>query len=250
MFQKSRSGGRAVLSAALLFALIAPASAFDFEPITQEFSTTGSGANHVFRVTNTTEERIAVRISVRSRTMRPDGSEELGPEVEEFVVFPRQLLLQPEERQSVRVRWSGPEEVEVERPYRIVAEQLPIDLGTDTPTQGGGIRLSYRYEGTIYVSSTAGEPDIRVTEVSRAGNGSILRIHVSNEGTRHTFLRDARLHLSDSPESGPAITLGPDQLPGLTGENVLAQSRRVFEVPMPSELWSGPIHADIDFVSD
>lgn len=240
------AAARILVAAALIAGVAAAAQAFSFEPITQDYTTSGAGASHVFRVINTTEARIAVRVSVRPRWIERDGSEVLGKEAEEFVVFPRQMLLEPDERRSIRVRWSGPESIEAERPYRIIAEQVPVDMGSDEPTQGGGIRLTYRYEGTIYVVPPGAEADVQVTSVARSETGDSLRVELANEGSRHRLLANARLLLSREPDGEPAIEVGPRELPGLAGENMLAGSTRVFTVPVPEQLWDGPVYAEIE----
>jgi len=237
---------RILVAAVLLVASAAAARAFSFEPITQDYTTSGAGASHVFRVTNTGESRIAVRVSVRPRWIEPDGTEVLGKEAEEFVVFPRQMLLEPDERRSIRVRWSGPESIDEERPYRIIAEQVPVDMGSDEPTQGGGIRLTYRYEGTVYVVPPAAEPGVRVASIERSGTGESLRVEVTNQGSRHALLAGARLLLLREPGAEPAIELDSNELPGLVGENMLAGSVRVFTVPAPENLWDGPLYAEIE----
>lgn len=237
---------RFLVAVALFAGSGAAAQAFSFEPITHDYATSGAGASHVFRVINTTESRIAVRISVRPRWIEPDGTEVLGKEAEEFVVFPRQMLLEPDERRSIRVRWSGPEAIDAERPYRIIAEQVPVDMGNDEPTQGGGIRLTYRYEGTIYVSPPGAEHRLRVAEVTRTGDAGSLRVQVANEGDRHVLLTNARLLLSRERGAEPALELGADELPGLAGENLLAGATRVFTVPAPEGLWEGPLYGEIE----
>lgn len=246
--RSSRSGtrGRGFRAALVVLALLgvgASLHAFSFEPITQTYTTTGPGASHVFRVTNTTDERIAVRISVRSRTIERDGTEVLGKEADDFIVFPRQMLLEPGERRSIRVRWSGPETIDAERPYRIIAEQVPVDLGDEEPTQGGGIRLTYRYEGSLYVSPPGAEPNVEVTSVVRVADG--LRVTVANRGTRHVILQNARLVVSGT--SGPDIELESEQLVGLAGENMLAGAVRDVVIPTPENLPPGELAATIEF---
>lgn len=237
----------AIFALLVLAAVAGPAAAFSFEPITQDYATTGAGASHVFRVINTTTDRIAVRISVRPRRIEPDGTETQGKEADEFIVFPRQMLLEPGERRSVRVRWAGADAIDRELSYRIIAEQVPVDMGTDAPTQGGGIRLTYRYEGSIYVVPPGASAAIRVTGVERSSDGRALLVRVVNEGTRHAILSQASLTLTRGPDGGGSIELGPAELTGLTGENMLAASTRVFQIPVPDGLWEGPVYGTIDF---
>lgn len=235
-----------LVAAVFVFGCAALVHPFSFEPITQDYSTTGPGASHVFRVANTTDSRIAVRVSVRPRRIEPDGTEVQGKDSEEFIVFPRQMLLEPGDRRSIRVRWSGPESIDAELAYRIVAEQMPVDMGTDEPTQGGGIRLTYRYEGSLYVVPAGAEPNLRVVSVQRSGDGETLRVEIINEGSLHTLLSGARLLLSREQGAEPDVELGPEELPGLAGENMLAGANRFFAIPIPDDLWDGPIYAEIE----
>lgn len=243
----SRSVRIRIATVALCMVCAVSAQAFRFEPISQEFSPSGAGSNRLFRVENTTNERIAVRVAVYPRIMEPDGTESLGEEAPQFTVFPRNVLLDPGNGRSVRVQWTGPASVETEQAYRIVAEQVPIALGGDLPTQGGGIRLTYRYEGTVYVTPPGARPDVQVLSVSRETRGAerFLKVTLENAGTRHTILRGAELALTYDPEIPPRIELGPGDLRGLSGENMLAGLVREFMIPAPEDLWDGEIYATL-----
>lgn len=231
----------------LLVACALSAQAFSFEPITQEYAPSGPASSHVFRVTNTTSDRIAVRVSVRPRRFEMDGTEVQGKESDEFIIFPRQLLLEPGERASVRVRWSGPASINSELAYRIIAEQLPVDLGEDAPLEGGGIRLTYRYEGSLYIVPPGATPDVVVDSIARERDGDreLLRVRLTNRGTRHTLLSGIRLAIASTPTGEATVTLGPGELPGLAGENMLAETTREFVIPAPDALPDGPLYARI-----
>jgi fimbrial chaperone protein len=233
----------------LIAACAISAQAFSFEPISQNFAPSGQNANQVFRVHNTTSERIAVQVSVRPRRIELDGTEIQGKEAEEFVVYPRQMLLEPGEQRSVRVRWNGPADIPSELPFRIIAEQLPVDFGEDHPAEGASIRLTYRYEGALYVVPSNAVADIGVDSVSRETGeaGERLVIDLRNDGTRHALLKDLVLHLRQTEDSANQLTLESADLPGIAGENMLAGSVRRFWLPIPAEMWDGPIYADMEY---
>ncbi len=224
------------------------AQAFRFEPISQDFAPSGAGASHVFRVTNTMTERIAVRVSVRPRRIERDGVEVQGPESDQFLVYPRQMLLAPGEARSVRVRWEGPATPSGEQAFRIIAEQLPVDFGGEQPAQGAGIRLTYRYEGALYVVPPGAAPDLSLTAaraVDRDGE-RVLVLEVSNTGTRRTLLHEASVTVR-TPNG--EMVIGADRLPGMAGENMLAGSTREFIVPAPDGLPIGPLDATLDYTA-
>lgn len=236
-----------VLRFSLIIACAASAQAFSFQPISQDFAPSGPDASHVFRVNNTTEERIAVQISVRPRRIEVDGTEIQGKESAEFIVYPRQMLLEPSEQRSVRVRWNGPSDIDVERSYRVIAEQVPVDFGEVRPAQGASIRLTYRYEGSLYVVPPGAVPAVHVKRVYRQPDDEMIILELENTGTRHALLRELSVFLMSEEEGDVRVVLGPNELPGVAGENMLAGSVRRFAVPAPADLWSGPMYADIEF---
>ena len=125
--------------------------AFSFQPISQDYTPSGKGSNQIFRVKNDGTEKIAVKISVRPRYLEPDGTEIQGDESDLFTIYPRRIILNPNESRSVRVKWAGDAEPGSELAFRIIAEQVPVSFAEAQPIQGGQITLTYRYEGTIYI---------------------------------------------------------------------------------------------------
>ena len=239
---------RRIFLGLLITACAVSAQAFRFEPISQDFAPSGPGASHVFRVTNTMNERIAVRVSVRPRRIERDGVEVQGPEAQEFLVYPRQMLLDPGAARSIRVRWEGASAPQIEQAFRIIAEQVPVDFGREQPAQGAGIRLTYRYEGALYVVPPGASPDLRLdaARIVERGGERALVVEITNAGTRRTLLHEARLTISTS--SGETV-LGPQDLPGMAGENMLAGSTREFVVPAPDGLPTGALDAELGYTA-
>jgi fimbrial chaperone protein len=235
----------------LIFTLALPAFAFRFYPIVKSFSPTGPESTQNFYVENTGEARIAVQISIATRSMDETGGEEHADASGLFVVYPSQIILDPQARQTVRVQWLGDPVVEVEKAYRIIAEQLPIDFGSDDET-GGQIDIMFRYMGALYVVPENPEATVSVTSarVVPGEEGPRLRLALANEGNAHTILRDVEIRLHTADHETP-ISLGGEDLSGVEGENMLADSRRVFEIPLPQgrsqSIREGPVRAEIDY---
>lgn len=186
---------------------------------------------------------------MRPRRIEPDGTEIQGKESELFTIFPRQMLLDPDEQRSVRVRWNGSADIDTEQAFRIIAEQLPVDFGTDQPAEGASIRLTYRYEGTVYIVPPNARPEIRVRSTSTVIDGGrrFLRFEIENAGTRHALLHGLKLSLRSQEQGEVRLVLEEDDLQGIAGENMLARSVRVFTVPAPGTLWNGDVFADLEY---
>ena len=206
-------------------------SAFTLEPISRTFRPSGPESSRVFRVSNPSDRRIAVGLQMLSRELLPDGSEVREPVGGLFSVFPSQMILEPGSRQNVRVRWTGPQRIDREQSFRLVAEQLPVDFGDQAEQEGGSIKFVFRYLAAVYVTPPGAAPEVTVRIDERAGEPEQgLWVMVENRGTRHTILDSLALTVADGD-----TLLGlfpPEELRGLSGENLLAGSARRYFLPM------------------
>lgn len=230
------------LTALIAFAVFAavPVAAFRFYPIVQDFEPAGPGATQNFYVENTTENRIAVQIEVMTRRMDLSGAETHESAADEFLIYPSQIILDPGVRQTVRVQWLGTASPKIELPYRIVAEQLPVSFD-DTDEGGGQIDIMFRYMGALYIVPEGVGSDVSVDSATVTDDGRTLRLVLSNRGTAHTILRDLEVIVTDDER----VVI--DDVSGMEGENILAESRRVFEITLPRRFTKGPIDAEIRF---
>lgn len=231
--------GSAFVFTCLLLAQASPASAFRLVPIEMEFAPSGRGATQIFRLENDTAEPVAIEVSLLARRMTEQGEDQLDPAADKFTVFPEQVVLQANQSQSVRVQWMGDANPSQELAFRLIAEQLPVDLGK-APLPGGQVRLLVRYVASVYITPQGAKPDPVVTSV--APQGKALAVTVANRGTARQILRDATLTVTGG---GKTLTLRGDQLAGLAGENVLAGATRRFSIPLPAGLPQGPLSATL-----
>jgi fimbrial chaperone protein len=230
----------------LLLMVSQPALAFRLVPMREEFDPAGRGANRAFRVENDGNETVAIQISMLKREITLEGQELTTPADEEFIVYPPQFLLEPRQAQTIRVKWIGDANPARELAYRIVAEQLPVNFSKH-PTGGAKVNLLVRYVGSIYIVPKTATPEISLESVRMRMNADLsrsLELTFSNTGTKHDVLRNLRLRLQSG---GQTVELGPEQLEGVSGENLLSGSRRRFTIPWPVGLPDGRITATFDY---
>ena len=236
---------RLLLSALFFFAL-PTAQAFKLSPIRMEFEPSGRGANQAFRLENDSSNSVPVQISMLTRQMDLDGNETNAPAEDDFLVYPPQVLLKPKQVQTVRVKWLGNRKPEKELAYRILAEQLPVDLDKEKQS-GARINLLVRYLGSVYIVPKGAKADVllesAVPQTDAAGNRR-LELIFHNRGTAHTILHDLRLKIQAGDKT---IELGPEALPKVSGENLLAGQKRRFTIPWPEGLPDGPLHVTFDY---
>jgi len=217
-----------------------PAHAFRLVPIEMEFEPSGRGATQIFRVENEGAGPVAVEIRIEARGMKENGDDVRTPADDDWVIFPEQIILQPNETQSVRVQYVGDPSPGVEKAYRLTAEQLNIDVGRPQ-SQGGQVRLLVTYVASIYVMPADVRPSVEVVAAQAAPDGQ-LELVLRNVGTSRQILREPTLRLA---AAGQSVTLRPEQLEGFAGENILAGVTRRFLLPWPDALPKGAVRAEL-----
>lgn len=200
--------------------------AISFTPIEMDFAPTGRGSTQIFRLENTTPEPVAVEISMKSRLMKLNGEDDLQDAEDQFNVFPSQVVMQPGQVQSVRVQYIGPAALDRERAFRLIAEQLPIDVG-QAPSNGGRMRLLVKYVASVYVLPSNLKAILSVTKLEVV-DGKWLAITMQNQGKTRKILKNITLDIG-------RVSLSSLDLKGLEGENILADTIREFRVPMPAQ---------------
>ena len=246
-FRKSRLGlAVLVLAVAALTLCVSPASAFNLIPMSADMTPAGAEASTTFRVVNSTDQPIAVQISMHTRKMDLDGSDILEDAEDDFLVFPPQMVLNPKESQVVRLKWIGTQTPTTEIAHRIIAEQVPVQLTRVEPGRGN-INVLIRYLGSVYIVPKGVKPEVEVEQISTVKNDDgtrQLEVTCVNRGGAHTLLRDAELTVNSG---GNSVTLTGEQLASLLGANVLAGAKRRFYLPWPEGLTDGPLEASLKY---
>ncbi len=239
-----------MMALVLAFSVVAAheADAFRFSPFRVKFEPSGDGANQLFSVENNTGEPATVQIRITTREADVNGGEKNVDVEKDFVIYPAQLVLEPHATRSVRVQWAGDPNLKEERAYRIVAEQLPVNLDKAKP-KTSAVKFLVTYRGALFVTPPGLAHNVTLDftgTIQNAAGEKMLEIVLHNRGTQHALLRNLKLDIKD--DKGDTVTLsGDDQLKGVTGEGLLAGHRRQFLIPWPKGLGGTPTHVDFSF---
>ncbi|MGF1454958.1 MAG: molecular chaperone [Alphaproteobacteria bacterium] len=241
------SAGIFGLALVLVFATMGPVAAFKLTPIEITLKPTGRGASGSVVLQNPSEVPAAVELTVHERAMDLEGTDNLTPSPDRFLVIPSQVILMPGMEQAVRLQWLGGL-VDEERAFRLVAEQLPIDL-EDGQADGGRMRLLVRYVASLYVRPEGAEPKVRVTRgrVDAGTAGPELTFDVVNSGKARVAL--SSLMVQASRKGRTLLDLDSGRLGEVSGSVVLAGHTRRFRIPLESSgaPKTGPITVDLDY---
>ena len=229
------------------------ASAFTVSPMSVTFELSGPGATQSFQVSNTTPDAIAVEVSLATRQMDIDGKETQTqpPELESlFLIFPSQVILKPGEKRAVRVSYVG-SALKKEAAYRLIFEQLPVATEKKEKTNGALIKMLLKYVAAVYVLPPEAKPNLHLKSGLRvpgkSGQPDQLELVFENTGAAHRVLSGLKLRITTTGPDPKTVTLEPDSLPTLEGQNVLAGGTRRFEIPWPSAIPKGPVQVSLVF---
>lgn len=212
----------------LIFFFIPFLFGFTLTPMSHSIKLDEKEKQAQFFVENPSDEPMAVQITLTKRIQKEDGSEET-PKTDELTAFPPQLIVPPKEKRSIRVTYKG-EKPEYEKSFRLIAEQLPVDVKKEKK-KGSGIKMLLKYVAALYVNPGKTKHDVHVTAIKRSGKS--LKLTLENRGTTHAPMLSPELVLE---KGDTKIVLKDQALKGLVGENILAKTKRTFILPDHAEV--------------
>lgn len=234
----------AVCLAAVAFAAFAPRSAlaFELQPISREFAAVGAGATQSYEIVNRGDAPVALGVSVVTRELDVNGEESNQDAGDDFLVYPPQLIVAAGGRQTLRVSYLGDPQPAAERAFRLVVEQVPIELlspgDAHETSPSAMVKVLLNYRGSLYVRPRHARAGLEVEAVQREQSASgepLLAVTVRNTGTARATLREYTLKTRARGGSAP-VELSPKDLPDLKGSVVLPHGRRRLLFSWPRQL--------------
>lgn len=198
--------------------------AFKFSPMSATLNYKPNENTSLFYLENDSTLPIAIQISIATRTMDINGIEKNIDVKNDFDFYPSQVIIPANEKRSVKVTYLGKTRPQNEIAYRLIAEQLPIDLEKSKKNKKS-IKVLLRYVAALYVSDDDFKSDIEVKSILVTDKN--VSVTLDNKGTKHQVLSDLKLNfLNDKLKKEIMIT--QEDLKGASGENILAKSERIF----------------------
>jgi P pilus assembly chaperone PapD len=185
--------------------------------------------NIVFKVTNPTEEPVAVDFSVL-KVLNTQNNQEKRAKTNAVEAYPTQFILSPKETKSVRVRYMGAKLPEKEEVYRVIAQELDIDVSDKKADKSDGkikaqIKMRFSYEGLIFVHKEDAKAQLNVENISKSANG--LQFTVKNSGTSSALPNISNYNYF-AQSQGQEFKLTENDLKGAEFRRVLAGESNQF----------------------
>ncbi|MEC8677464.1 MAG: hypothetical protein VXX85_01265 [Candidatus Margulisiibacteriota bacterium] len=219
------------------------------------FATSGRSANRNLFITNNSEKMIALEVYAQSRQMDSVTGVDQLEDVEDFLIYPNQLLLQPDEQQVVTLTWVGAQTLSDEKAFRIIVEELNLSLGDDELAEDDmTVKLAAltKVIKAAYVAPDGAKPNTYIvnSDIIDDQNNKKIKLTFKNSGTAHEILKQTQIKLTPLDGAGKklndeSITYIPEELKGVL--NILAKSQRVITIDWPDQFSEGvvKVHASL-----
>lgn len=221
--------------------------AFKLSPMVINFAPTGNKATQVLTLENNANEKVPVQIEVFTRDVDIKG-EEIRKASEDFNVYPEQLVILPNEKRNVRVTYTGAKSFDVEKAFRIVATQIPVEFkerNAKAQTKKTNLNFLIQYVASAYVAADGVFSKIVVKEAKLISNKK-LSITIANEGSAHKVLKAKTLRVLADKEKLTEVD-APKELDSI---NFLAKTERtiIFSLPKDIKMSDKKITAEFDYI--
>lgn len=241
----------------IFICILLPISLFSlvFSPNSYTFLSEKNQITARFVVTNNSNQILPIEFYIVDRKISEKGEPSYGEAPkDDFVIFPEQMLLEPNKKQSIQVSWVANDiDMDIEQTYTLMAEVLPVPTASDGGNNQTSLNLSVRYASMLYVKPSQAKAQITAgaeyLEVEgENGPENILLLTVTNTGNAHARLNEPKLQLKlkDEPNFKP-ILLNTKSLPNVDRTIVLAKSKREYKLAWPEPLPKDALETKLSF---
>lgn len=171
-----------------------------------------------FQIENGSTESLPVQLTVKLRKMNEAG-EDVLEDTKEISIYPDQIIVPGEQKRSIKVAWLGGD-LKDEKAFRIIAEQLPLELNkTKSKT---GIKMLLKYVAALYVNPKDTEAKVSCEVVKG-------EFWCKNSGNKHRILNFKSIDIDK-------VSISQDELKRINGENILPGVQRKIKLSLPEKV--------------
>jgi P pilus assembly chaperone PapD len=184
-------------------------------------------------VNNDSDRDVPIEVVVSRAEIAEDGSRQVTPAPNDFLIFPPSRMLRPHSKQVFRVQWAGTP-VAKSQTYILAVNQLPVAM----PEKKSGFQIVFNFDVVANVAPPSGKKalDVLSSGVVSEDGKKYVNLLLSNPGTVHSKLSEASLTL----KSGSwAKTLSPGELEYAVGIGLVQPGKKrrfKLAVPMPADV--------------
>lgn len=205
---------RGVISACLAAAFcVAGAHAYEVQPMRYSLFPSDGKNSGLVNVKNTRSEPLPLEVVVQKRIYDADGNFSVVDAEEDFIIFPAQAFVRPNEDQAFRFQYVGDPAITQDTAYTLLIREVPVE-----PDEGfTGLQYVYAFGVALYVEDQDRLSKITVREVQRDGDS--LKLRIQNDSDSFARLSNDRVILSQGDKR---VSLAGGDLTGVIDKSVLS----------------------------
>jgi fimbrial chaperone protein len=222
-----------ILSSSLLVFLFLAGSAqagISVSPLSSALDLNKTKSKIITVFNSTSDQSVAIKVTVHAWRLDEQGKDIREPS-NDLLIFPEQFVLPPLNRRSIRIAYRRPQAPSIEQSYRVIVQQLPVDL-TGSNQVKTGVKLVTSYATAFYVTPTSALSGLALEQASM--DNKKLYFTLNNTGNAHTHLRQAQIVITQHEQR--FVIAQPNELKGIINENMLARSQRHFSLVWPESI--------------
>ena len=187
----------------------------------------------VYNVSNPTKDPVAVEIKVLE-VVSTDKVKEERVETKKISYYPSQLVLNPKETKSIRIRYMGKKLPEIEEVFRIIAKELDIDVSDKKMEEPHNnkittiIKFRFSYEGLLFIHKENAEAKLLLITMKK--NFNKIEFTIKNQGTKSEVPTLANYNFIITSK-GKEYKLTEEDMKGFETKRVLAGKTNTFTLP-------------------
>lgn len=194
-----------------------------------------------FSLRNSSNEPVAMKAGVFERNPNAQGEEGKHKPAQKdlFEVVKPNIILYPKgdkkgrDFKKFRVYYKGKEKLTTEKAYRIIAQQVPVDLNKAKSAKNK-MRFLAKFVGALYITPENAKPKLTLKNLRKTGNR--VYFNVINSGTRRDFIEGLKINFSGKDKTGKVYnkTFKQSELKNIYHHTILAGKTRsfFFEIPV------------------
>jgi len=225
--QKASSALNKVSAALLLIVMVlglSPlVSAQSVQPMVYELAAIGAQSSTDLAIENTKSSPITYEMTAVKVTHDEFGNETRVDAEDDFLIYPPQTLVQPGKKQIVKVKYVGDPELEQSQTYRILVNELPVDL---TGGENSGISVAINFSTLCNVVPLGSSAALEVIELSDAEDNK-WSVTIENTGNRYSRLTETTIEFSSLSDPKQKKVFKNEYITDLFDRNLVAPKSKL-----------------------
>ncbi len=200
---------------------------FQVQPMVADLMPSGTAAQQTLRIMNNSAEALTVEISAFDLDINLQGEEKLVNNEDDFLIIPMTTIIPAGKSQSVMVRYIGEPIINTSKSYRIVVDQVAVDIGE---MKGSGVGMSVSFHTLFNVVPKQARAKLLIKSQQQDASG-LWKVLIENQGNKYVRLSDAKWQFKH--QENTLLLQGKELREVLSNNVLLPQSTQEVSIKVP-----------------